>query len=217
MAAIARAVHLAHEQGITHQDLNPRNVLIDREGQPRVIDFGMAWSRPWWGETSDPEQIGGTPRYLAPEQALGQSDRIGRATDVFGLGAILFYLLTDAPLYSGENVLATLDQAREVAFDRTLLNRPGIPPRLRAICMKALAEEPGGRFTSAADLAEALERFLKPRRLGYRAMLAAVFVLAFGLAWGIRSRHPAETTPPGANRESACNSASGGRATTSSP
>ena len=129
VAAIARAVHLAHEQGIIHQDLNPRNVLIDREGQPRVIDFGMAWSRPWWVESDAPDQIGGTPRYLSPEQANGQADRIGRATDVFGLGGILYFLLTKTSLYSGENVFAILEQAREVSFDRSLLDRPGIPPR----------------------------------------------------------------------------------------
>ncbi len=186
VAAIARAVHFAHEQGITHLDLNPRNVLIDREGQPRVIDFGMAWSRPWWVETDSPEQIGGTPRYLSPEQANGQADRIGRASDVFGLGGILFYLLTNSPLYSGENVLATLQQARKAGFDRSLLDRPDTPPRLRAICRRALATEPKDRYSTAAEFAQTLERFLAPKKWRYAAMLACLFLISFGLAWGIQ-------------------------------
>jgi len=199
VAAIARAVHLAHEQGVTHQDLNPRNVLIDREGQPRVIDFGVAWSRPWWVDGNDAASIGGTPQYVSPEQAWGHADRIGRATDVFGLGGILFFLLTNRPLYSGENVLTILQQAREVGFDRSLLNRPGIPPRLRAICLKALAAQPRDRFATAAELAQALERFLAPKRWRYAAVLACLFLLSFGLAWGFlnyrRTATPAAMGP----------------------
>ena len=203
VAATARAVHFAHEQGITHLDLNPRNVLIDREGQPRVIDFGMAWSRPWWIEGDGPRFIGGTPRYLSPEQACGQSDRIGRATDVFGLGGILYFLLTNTPLYSGEDRLAVLQRAREARFDRQSLERPGIPPRLREICLKALAEDPSDRYRTAAELAEALERFDAPRHVRYRSMLAAVFMVAFGLAWVIGSRQAGETPLPEGARQTA--------------
>ena len=111
-----------------------------------------------------------------PGAGRGHSDRIGRTTDVFGLGGILFFLLTDSPL-PGDQLLAILNRARELDFDRNLLNRPGIPPRLRTICLKALAKEPADRFATAAELAVALERFLAPRRLAYRAMLAAVFLL----------------------------------------
>ena len=162
VAAIARAVHIAHEQGITHQDLKPANVLIDGEGQPRVIDFGVAWSRPWWVDGDTPASIGGTPNYFAPEQARGQSDQIGRGTDVFGLAGILFFLLMRRPLYTGENQRAVWHQAREMKFDAKLLDRPRIPSRLRAICLKALAEKPQDRFPTAADLAAALERFAAP-------------------------------------------------------
>ena len=199
----ARAVHLAHEQGITHLDLNPRNVLIDRDGQPRVIDFGMAWSRPWWVEGDGPRFIGGTPRYLSPEQASGRSDLIGRATDVFGLGGILYFLLANTPLYSGADHLPVLQQARKARFDRRPLERPGIPPRLREICLKALAEDSSARFRTAADLAEALERFVAPRRVGYRSMLAAVFLVAFGLAWVIGSRQSGEAPLPEGARQTA--------------
>jgi serine/threonine protein kinase len=192
VAAIARAVHLAHEQGIIHQDLNPKNVLIDREGQPRVIDFGVAWYRPWWSERDDPTQLGGTLSYFAPEQASGQVERIGRATDVFGLGGILFFLLTGSPPYTGDDVTSLLTQAREANFDRSLLDRPEIPPRLREICLKALAREPRDRFATAADLAQALEEFLAPRRWRYLAILATLFLLSFGLMWVMSVGRPAQ-------------------------
>jgi eukaryotic-like serine/threonine-protein kinase len=186
VAAIARAVHVAHEQGITHQDLKPANVLIDREGQPRVIDFGVAWSRPWWADGDAPASIGGTPNYFAPEQARWQSDQIGRGTDVFGLGGILFFLLSGKPLYTGENQRAVWNQAREMKFDAKLLDRRSVRPRLRAICLKALAEQPQDRFPTAADLATALDRFAAPRRWPFRALLASLFLLSFGLAWAIQ-------------------------------
>jgi serine/threonine protein kinase len=196
VAASARAVHVAHDLGITHQDLSPRNILIDRDGQPRVIDFGMAWHRPWWAEADDTNPMGGTLHYLAPEQAWGQADQIGRATDVFGLGGILYLLLAESPLYPGNQKLTLLQQARELDFDRSRLNRPGVPSRLRAICLKALAKEPAGRFATAADLAESLERYATPRPWGYLALLAALFLLSFGLAWSIWARRTASTVPP---------------------
>jgi eukaryotic-like serine/threonine-protein kinase len=178
VASIARAVHVAHQRGIVHQDLKPNNVLIDPDDQPRVIDFGVAWYHPWWTEQEDPSQFGGTPNYISPEQASGQVESIGPATDVFGLGAILYFLLTKSSPYPGRDQDAVLEQARAVNFDRSLLDRPEIPPRLREICLKALAKEPGDRFTTAADFAQALESFLAPRRWSYRAILAGCFLLA---------------------------------------
>ena len=178
VASIARAVHVAHQRGIVHQDLKPNNVLIDPDGQPRVIDFGVAWYHPWWTEQDDASQLGGTPNCISPEQASGQVESIGPATDVFGLGAILYFLLTKSSLYPGKQVAPVLQQACDANFDRSLLDRPEIPPRLREICLKALAKEPGDRFTTAADFAQALESFLAPRRWRYRAILASCFLLA---------------------------------------
>ena len=196
-------MHVAHEQGITHQDLKPSNVLIDREGKPRVIDFGVAWSRPWWVDGDAPASIGGTPSYFAPEQARLQSEQIGRATDVFGLGATLFFLLSGKPLYTGENRNEIWNKAREMKFDPKLLDRPSIPPRLRTICLKALAEKPQDRFPTAADLAAALERFVAPRRRPFPALLASLFLLSFGLAWGIQHfRHAGQAAVPAASQAS---------------
>jgi len=178
VASIARAVHVAHQRGIVHQDLKPKNVLIDPQGQPRVIDFGMAWHHPWWTEPDDPSQLGGTPNYISPEQASAHVESIGPSTDVFGLGAVLYFLLTKSSPYPGRDQDAVLQQARAANFDRALLDRPEIPPRLREICLKALAKEPGDRFITAADFAQALESFLAPRRWPHRAILAGCFLLA---------------------------------------
>ena len=195
VATIARAMHLAHEQGITHLDLNPRNILIDREGQPRVIDFGMAWSRPWSADEVDASAIGGTFAYFSPEQAWARSEQIGRATDVFGLGGILYFLLTGTPLYAGNSLLCRPGARRaSTSFDRERLDRPSIPPGLRAICITALAAEPKDRFATAAALAQALERCIAPSRWRFPALLALLFVLSFGLAWGIQAYRGAATS-----------------------
>ena len=143
-----------------------------------MIDFGVAWYHPWWAEQDDPAQFCGTPNYMAPEQASGQVESIGPATDVFGLGAILYFLLTKSSPYPGKQLSPVLRQACAANFDRSLLDRPEIPPRLREICLKALAKEPRDRFTTAADFAQALESFLAPRRWRYRAILASCFLLA---------------------------------------
>ena len=195
VAAIARAVHLAHEQGITHQDLNPRNVLIDREGQPRVIDFGVAWSRPWWVETGRLRlRSAARPPTSRRNRPAGQADRIGRTTDVFGLGGILFFLLTNSPLYSGENVLAILQQAREAGLRSQPLESPRHPAAAASDLPEGAGQGARRPFRHRCRSRPGPGAIPGPRRMGYLAMLAAVFLLAFGLAWGIRSRHPAETT-----------------------
>src|SRR5207253_8820400 len=100
VAELARAVAYLHARGIIHQDIKPRNVLVDDQGRPRLIDFGLARLRhAWCDDTGD--WIGGTADYMSPEQARGRSDQIGTWTDVFGLGGLLYRLLTGRPLYRG--------------------------------------------------------------------------------------------------------------------
>ena len=165
---------------------NQRNVLIDRDGEPRVIDFGVACSRPWWVNGDAPASIGGTPN-LARNRPGGNPDRIGRGTDVFGLGGTLFFMLTGKPsLHRRKPTCSMESSSRNEVFDPKLLDQPGIPPRLHVICLKALAEKPQDRFPTAADLADALERFAAPRRWPFWALLASLFLQSFGLAWGIQ-------------------------------
>jgi serine/threonine protein kinase len=181
VARLARALASAHARGITHQDVNPRNVLIDTHGAPRLIDFGLAWYRPAWADGEDPlNTASGTPRYLAPEQAGGQAEAIGPATDVFGLGAVLYFLLTGRPLYDGQTLPDVLKQAEEAAIDLKALERPEVPRRLRQACRQALAAKAADRPT-ARQLADALAP--GHTRKWLTAGLA-VLVLVVGLAAG---------------------------------
>jgi predicted Ser/Thr protein kinase len=171
IAELAAAVDYLHRRGVTHQDIKPRNVLIDTDGTLRLIDFGLARLREAWSDESR-GPYGGTPAYMAPEQASSQQDQVGPWTDVFGLGGALYFLLTGQPLYRGSTTGALLDKAREANITPPRQLNPRIPRALEKICLKALAPEPSKRDQTAADLRHALRRFLIRRK---------VLALAFGV------------------------------------
>jgi WD40 repeat protein/serine/threonine protein kinase/tetratricopeptide (TPR) repeat protein len=164
LAAVARAVHYAHQRGILHRDLKPANVLLDADGQPLVTDFGLARRL---DETGSVVAAGfeGTAAYVAPEQARAEPGAATTAADVYGLGAILYELLTGRPPFRGANDVETLLH---------VMTREPVPPRqverrlsrgLETICLKCLEKEPGRRYPSAAALAEDLENWLAGRPL----------------------------------------------------
>ncbi len=157
---IARAVDFSHQQGVIHRDLKPANVLLTAAGVPKVTDFGLAKRLEAGSSQTRDGTVMGTPSYMAPEQAAGQTQRIGPHTDVYGLGAILYELLTGVPPHARGTPVETL-----VA----VLKQEPLPPRgfqesvprdLETICLKCLAKEPERRYVSAAALAEDLRRFL---------------------------------------------------------
>jgi|GEM_PF-6791543 len=152
---VASAVQYAHEQGTVHGDLTPRNILLDERGEPQVLDWGLSRAI---GEISSPR---GTPAFMAPEHAEGSIDR---ATDVYGLGAVLYWSLTGRPPFVAESLPELLRRVREEDPPCA-----GIPPNLKSVCLKALSKRRERRYPSAKAFGEALRE--PPRRS--RRFLAA--------------------------------------------
>jgi tetratricopeptide (TPR) repeat protein len=157
---LARAMHYAHQQGVVHRDLKPANVLLTADGSPKISDFGLAKTMEGGDSQTKTGMILGTPSYMAPEQARGQSRQVGPATDVYALGAMLYDLLTGRPPFKAAEAMETIHQVlnQEPVPPRAL--QPSIPRDLETICLKCLEKDPGRRYASAQALADDLHRFL---------------------------------------------------------
>jgi serine/threonine-protein kinase len=167
IAKLARAVAHAHDRGILHRDLKPGNVLFDAADKPHVSDFGLA---KWLQRECDLTQtltILGTPYYMAPEQAT-DSHGVSAGADIYSLGAILYHLLTGEPPVCGKTPIEMLHQATTRPPKSPRLTNRRVPPNLETICLKCLEKEPGARYSSAAALAEDLERFCAGRTIAAR-------------------------------------------------
>ncbi|MSU63710.1 MAG: hypothetical protein EXS31_15140 [Pedosphaera sp.] len=171
---IAEAIHYAHQQGILHRDLKPSNVMIDSAtDQPRVTDFGLAKRLDGESSVTVTGQLLGSPSFMPPEQASAQRGKVGRHSDVYGLGAILFYTLTARAPFQG----ATLETIiHEVLNTEPLSPRafnPSVPLDLETICLKCLEKEPAKRYATAQELADELGRFLKDEPIHARPVTRA--------------------------------------------
>lgn len=185
---LAHAIQQAHENGLIHRDLKPSNVLLQSTpdpaapdasaqpgpgepgltGTPRIIDFGLARDLRADESLTVEHEVLGTPGYMAPEQVRGQTEAIGPATDVYGLGAILYQLLTGHPPFHKESPLQTLRAVSDeepLPIDRL---RPGVPRDLITICQKCLEKDPDRRYRTAAALADDLRRWREGRPISSR-------------------------------------------------
>lgn len=203
MARIARALDYAHERGVLHRDLKPSNILVDAQDEPQLTDFGLArLMREADSAVTLTRQILGSPSYMAPEQAEGRRADETTATDVHGLGAVLYEMLSGAPPFLAETPFATVKKVIEQPPPRL----PGVPLDLETICLKCLEKQPARRYHSALDLAEELERFARgepilarpvtapemlwrwahrrPKTAALLATIALAFIVGFsGITW----------------------------------
>ena len=161
IAKVARTVHYAHEHGILHRDIKPGNILLDQKGEPHLTDFGLARLVETESTVTRTLEVLGTPSYMAPEQAVGNNEAISSVTDVYGLGAVLYQLLTGHPPFAGGTTYETIKLLLDTEARQPRLWNSKIDRDLSTICLKCLEKDPKRRYSSALALAEDLERWLK--------------------------------------------------------
>ena len=213
MAKVAHAVQFAHGAGVLHRDLKPGNILIDAEGEPCVADFGLAKRVKGEANPTLTGQVLGTPSFMAPEQARGRSAQTTAATDIYSLGAVLYYLLTGRPPFVADSALDALLLVLEGEAVLPRRINPLVSGPLEHICLRCLEKRPEDRYGSAGELAMDLERFVKgdavavnPQAIGRRfeawakrqpalAARACTVLLCLGIVVTAYQMHPAYTTP----------------------
>jgi serine/threonine-protein kinase len=158
---LALAIHAGHERGVLHRDLKPGNILVAADGGPRIADFGLARCLDQMMHLTRTGDLVGTPSYMAPEQARGEHSAVSPATDVYGLGALLYTCLTGRPPFLADTCIDTMYQ---------VVNQPPVPPRricstvpeaIEALCLRCLEKDPAARPASARELADLLARTLE--------------------------------------------------------
>src|SRR5216117_3071158 len=179
IAKVARTVHYAHEHGILHRDIKPGNILLDRKGEPHLTDFGLARLVETESTVTRTMEVLGTPSYMAPEQAVGNNVQVTSATDVYGLGAVFYQLLTGHPPFAGGTTYETIRLLLETEPRQPRLLNPKVDRDLSTICLKCLEKDPKRRYSSALALAEDLEHWLKHEPIQARR----TGILARGKRW----------------------------------
>lgn len=202
LADVAQAVAAAHAQGIIHRDIKPQNIVVTPDGHPKLIDFGLAQLNDAWHQHEQNPGLSGTLGYMAPEQARGETGAVGPHSDIFSLGAVLYYLLTGQPPYHGSptltgvSVFAILEKAKRCEWDREALASPHLPRTLVAICTRALSAQPANRFASASHFATALDDFANGSAIRHRRIImAALAIICCGAVYFSTGRWPDNLTP----------------------
>src|SRR5213082_1296438 len=155
IAKVARTVHYAHEHGILHRDIKPGNILLDQKGEPHLTDFGLARLVETESTVTRTMEVLGTPSYMAPEQAVGNNDAVSAVTDVYGLGAVLYQLLTGQPPFAGGTTYETIKLLLDTEPRQPRLWNARIDRDLSTICLKCLEKDPKRRYFSSLATLEA--------------------------------------------------------------
>jgi serine/threonine protein kinase/Flp pilus assembly protein TadD len=203
VAKLARTLHYAHEHGIVHRDIKPGNILVDQNGEPHLTDFGLARLVEAESTVTATREVLGTPSYMAPEQATGETTKISKATDVYGLGAVLYQLLTGHPPFAGGTTYETIKLLLDTEPRQPRLLNQKVDRDLSTICLKCLKKDPKRRY-SALALAEDLEHWLKhepirakptgffthlgkwvQRKPAIAALIASLVALAAAVGWNV--------------------------------
>src|SRR5437867_4116691 len=168
IAKVARTVHYAHQHGILHRDIKPGNILLDGKGEPHLTDFGLARLVETESTMTRTLDVLGTPSYMAPEQAMGNNAAVSSVTDIYGLGAVLYQLLTGQPPFAGGATYETIKLLLDTEPRQPRLLNPKINRDLSTICLKCLEKDPKRRYSSALALTDDLERWLKHEPIAAR-------------------------------------------------
>jgi hypothetical protein len=177
LGRLAEGLAAVHACGLLHRDIKPANIVLGDDGRPRLVDFGLA--SPLAGENL--RRVSGTLPYMAPEQARGECERIDARTDIYGLGAVLYELLTGRPPHAGREQVALWREVRAGKIVPPAERNPQVPPAVNDLCLRCLAADPAQRFGSAAELAEAIRRLERQRRRA-RWMTRKITLLGAGIA-----------------------------------
>jgi len=161
LVKIARTVQFAHEHGILHRDIKPGNILLDKNGEPHLTDFGLARLIEQESTITNSFDVLGTPSYMAPEQAAGHTKELTAAADVYSLGAVFYQMLTGEPPFAGGTTYETIRLVLETEPRNPRTRSPKLDIDVATICLKCLEKNPANRYPTAKALAEDLERWLR--------------------------------------------------------